>query len=130
MFLYWNFIWRGCFAFAVWCGFGANHNGTLVIIGGRYKLCLCPTFLYKSLKLSDASDVAPAFGAVSAVATLGFSFMFLGGSLSGNFLYGFVLLVVGTFITSYFHLTKKATLFLIVAGIMFSFSTVFLKELF
>ena len=87
-------------------------------------------FLYKSLKLSDASDVAPALGAVSAVAAFGFSFMFFGGSLSGNFLYGFVLLVVGTFITSYFHLTKKAMLFLIIAGIMLSFSTVFLKELF
>ncbi len=99
-----------------------------LVVGISYVFALL--FLYKSLKLSDASDVAPAFGAVSAVATLGFSFMFLGGSLSGNFLYGFVLLVVGTFITSYFHLTKKATLFLIVAGIMFSFSTVFLKELF
>ena len=63
-------------------------------------------FLYKSLKLSDASDVAPALGAVSAVAAFGFSFMFFGGSLSGNFLYGFVLFVVGTFISSYFHLTK------------------------
>ena len=87
-------------------------------------------FLYKSLKLSDASDVAPVFGAVSTVATFGFSFIFLGGSLSGNFLSGFILLVVGTFITSYFHLTKKAILFLVVAGVMFGFSTVFLKELF
>lgn len=87
-------------------------------------------FLYKSLKLSDASDVAPALGAVSAVATFGFSFLFLGGRLSDNFLYGFILLVIGTFITSYFHLTKKATLFLITAGIMFGFSTVLLKELF
>ena len=87
-------------------------------------------FLYKSLKLSDASNVAPALGAVSAVATFGFSFVFLGESLTGNFLYGFILLVIGTFIMSYFHLTKKATLFLIVAGILFGFSTVFLKELF
>lgn len=87
-------------------------------------------FLYKALKLSDASDVAPALGAISAVATFGFSFVFLGGNLTGNFLYGFSLLVIGTFITSYFHLTKKATLFLIVAGIMFSFSTILLKELF
>ena len=87
-------------------------------------------FLYKSLKLSDASDVAPAFGAVNAIATFGFSFVFLGGSLTGNFLYGFILLVIGTFVTSYFHLTKKATLFLIIAGALFGFSTVFLKELF
>ena len=99
-----------------------------LVAGVSYTFSLL--FLYKSLKLSDASDVAPALGAVSAVATLGFSFMFLGGSLTGNFLYGFVLLVVGTFITSYFHLTKKATLFLIVAGVLFGFSTIFLKELF
>ncbi|MBI2670157.1 MAG: EamA family transporter [Candidatus Yanofskybacteria bacterium] len=87
-------------------------------------------FLYKSLKLSDASDVAPALGAVSAVATFGFSTVFLGEGLTGNFLYGFILLVIGTFLTSYFHLTRKATLFLIIAGILFGFSTVFLKELF
>ncbi|MBI2062796.1 MAG: DMT family transporter [Candidatus Yanofskybacteria bacterium] len=87
-------------------------------------------FLYKSLKLSDASDVAPALGAVSAIATLGFSFLFLGENPTGNLLYGFILLVFGTFITSYFHLTKKATLFLITAGILFSLSTIFLKELF
>lgn len=87
-------------------------------------------FLYKALQLSDASDVAPALGAVSAVATFGFSMIFLGDRLSGNFLYGFILLVAGTFITSYFHLTKKATIFLVVAGVLFGFSTVFLKEIF
>lgn len=87
-------------------------------------------FLYKALKLSDASDVAPALGAISAVATLGFSVVFLETGLTGNFLYGFVLLVAGTFITSYFHLTKRATLFLIIAGALFGFSTIFLKEIF
>lgn len=87
-------------------------------------------FLYKALQASDASDVAPAFGAVSAVATLGFSVWFLGKGLSGNFLYGFILLVAGTFITSYFHLSKKSTMFLIIAGALFGFSTIFLKELF
>ena len=86
-------------------------------------------FLYKSLQLSDASDVAPVFGALSAIATLGFSGIFLGTSLSGNFLFGFLFLVLGTFITSYFHLTKKATLFLIIGGILLGFSSVFLKEL-
>src|SRR3989344_5380687 len=64
-------------------------------------------FLYKSLKLSDASDVAPVLGAVSAAATFVFALIFLGENLSGNFLYGFLLLVVGTFITSYFHLSRK-----------------------
>lgn len=87
-------------------------------------------FLYKSLKLSDASDVSPALGAISAITTLGFSFVFLGKNLSGNLLYGFIFLVIGTFFTSYFHLTRKATIFLVIAGILFSFSTVFLKELF
>mgnify|MGYP001596127921 CR=1 FL=1 len=98
------------------------------VVGISYTFSLL--FLFKSLKLSDASDVIPALGAVNAIATFGFGFVFLGGNLTGNFLYGFILLVMGTFITSYFHLTKKATLFLIIAGILFGFSTVFLKELF
>ncbi|MBI2063662.1 MAG: EamA family transporter [Candidatus Yanofskybacteria bacterium] len=99
-----------------------------LIAGVSYVFSLL--FLYKSLKLSDASDVAPALGAISAIATLGLSVIFLNESPAGNFMYGFILLILGTFITSYFHLTKKATLFLIVAGVLFGLSTVFLKELF
>lgn len=87
-------------------------------------------FAYKALKLSEVSDVIPVLGAMGAMATLGFSHLFLNQSLTGNFLGGFMLLVAGTFITSYFHLTKKATFWIILAGILFGFSTVFLKKLF
>lgn len=87
-------------------------------------------FLYKALKLSDASDAVPVLGAISAIATLSLSFIFMEKSLTGGFLYGFIFLVLGTAVTSYFHLTKKATFFLIIAGILFGFSTIFVKEIF
>lgn len=87
-------------------------------------------FLYKSLKLADASDVAPVLGAVSAIATLVFSAAVLHMGLSSNFLYGFILLVVGTFLMSYFRLSRKAAGLVIVSGILFGLSSVFLKDLF
>ncbi|MEX2053296.1 MAG: DMT family transporter [Candidatus Paceibacterota bacterium] len=86
--------------------------------------------LYKSLKISDASDVAPVVGAVGALATFVFSLIFLGESLSGNFLLGFMFLVAGTFVMSYFRFTKKVVIFTILSGISFGISSVFIKDLF
>ncbi len=99
-----------------------------LIAGIGYTVSLL--FLYKSLKISDASDVAPVVGAVSALATFGFSILFLNDSLSNNFLIGFALLVAGTFVMSYFRFTRRTVMFTVLAGILFGFSSVFLKQIF
>lgn len=87
-------------------------------------------FLYKALKVSDASDVSPVLGAISAFATYAFSFLLLGGILTGNLLYGFVFLIGGMILMSYFRLFPKALLFLVISGILFAFSSVFVKMVF
>jgi drug/metabolite transporter (DMT)-like permease len=87
-------------------------------------------FLYSALKVSDASDVSPAVGAVSAISTLLFSAWLLRSTISDNFLYGFVFLVIGTLLMSYFRLSPKAATFLVISGILFGLSSVFVKILF
>lgn len=87
-------------------------------------------FLYNALLSVDASDVAPAVGAVSALATLFFSFLFLGGRLMGNFLLGFIFLVAGTALMSYFRFNRRVIGFVLLAGVFFALSAVTVKMLF
>lgn len=87
-------------------------------------------FLYRALKISEASDVSPVFAAVSAVAAFGFGFLFSLGELTGNFLAGFVLLVIGTLVMSYFRFTWKSLLYVFLAGCLSALSSTFLKEIF
>lgn len=87
-------------------------------------------FLYSALFSADASDVAPAVGAVSALATLFFSFLFLGNALMGNFLLGFGFLVAGMALMSYFRFNRREIGLVVLAGIFFALSTVTIKLLF
>lgn len=87
-------------------------------------------FLYKSLRVSDASDVAPVMGAVSALSTLFFSWWIIGDKLSDNFLMAFLLLVLGTILMSYFRFDKRSFFGVLLAGILFGLSSVLIKEIF
>ncbi|MDP3696643.1 MAG: DMT family transporter, partial [Candidatus Taylorbacteria bacterium] len=87
-------------------------------------------FLYNALSSADASDVAPVVGAVSALATLLFSFLLLGGVLTGNFLLGFVFLTAGTALMSYFRFNRRIIGYVLLAGIFFALSAVTVKMLF
>lgn len=99
-----------------------------VVIAAAYILSIL--FLYKSLKLGEASDVAPVTGAVSAIATFVFSIVFLNSGLPTNFFIGFVLLVVGTALMSHLRLGGKAASYAIISGVMFGLSSVFVKIIF
>ena len=83
--------------------------------------------LYSSLRAADASDVAPVMAAVSALATLVFSMVFLKSSLPPNFFLGFPYLIFGTLLMSYFRFNRRATGYVILAAILFGLSSVFVK---
>ncbi|TSC74846.1 MAG: Uncharacterized protein G01um101444_137 [Parcubacteria group bacterium Gr01-1014_44] len=114
--------------------FGAVSWPTVQVIwlslatGGAFTVSLY--FLYSALFSADASDVAPAVGAVSALASLFFSFWFLGNILTGSFLLGFVLLVAGTALMSYFRFNRRTTGHVLLAGVFFALSVVTVKMLF
>jgi len=87
-------------------------------------------FLYRALKISEASDVAPVFAAVAAIVSFGLSPIFLLEGLAGNILLGFILLVFGTLVMSYFRFTKRSLVYVCLAGCLSAFSLVFLKTIF
>ena len=86
--------------------------------------------LFSAFLLSEASDVVPVVSSISAVSSLIFSFYLLDTVLSGNFLWGFLFLVVGTFLIAHFRMHKKLILFCFSSGFLFGLHYVFIKMLF
>jgi len=74
--------------------------------------------------------VSPAMGAVSAVSAFVFAYFILGERLSGNFLAGFVLLVSGTALMSYFRFNKETTVNTVLSGVLLGLSLIFMKMIF
>jgi drug/metabolite transporter (DMT)-like permease len=88
--------------------------------------------LYRALRLADASDVIPVVGSLSAVGTFILSFVVFAEQLSSNFLFGFVLLVLGTLLVSHFRFVGKKDVLLstIHAGVLFALKAVMIKGMF
>lgn len=86
--------------------------------------------LYSSFVSADASDVIPITNSTSAVLILILSFYVLDTSISHNFLWGFLFLVVGTFLIARFRFTKKIIGLTILSGILFGTNLIFMKLLF
>ncbi|MFA7193432.1 MAG: hypothetical protein WC087_00760 [Candidatus Paceibacterota bacterium] len=86
--------------------------------------------LFSSFLLSEASDVVPVVSSISAVSSLLFSFYLLNTSLSGNFLWGFLFLVIGMFLIARFRMTRKLFIKCFLAGVLFGLHFVLIKMLF
>ncbi len=102
---------------------GTSFFAGLTFILGLY-------FLFSSFVFSEASDVVPVVSSVSAISSLLFSFYLLNTSVSGNFLWGFLFLVIGTALISHFRMTKKVVMMSIFAGFLFGLHLVLIKMLF
>jgi len=86
--------------------------------------------LFSSFLLSEPSDVVPVVSSVSALSSLLFSFYLLDTVLSGNFLWGFLFLVIGTFLIARFRMHKKLVLLCMTSGFLFGLHYVVIKMLF
>lgn len=86
--------------------------------------------LFTALQKSDASDVVPVVGAVSAISSYGLGHLLLGDRLSSNFLIGAVLLAIGTALVSRYRFTLAVAFSSIHAGIFFALHYVVIKGLF
>lgn len=65
-----------------------------------YTFFIALVSMYDALKRSDASNTMPVIGAVSALSSFGMSYLFLGTEISDNFIWGVVLLSVGTMLVA------------------------------
>lgn len=84
--------------------------------------------LFDALRLSDASDVVPVTGGLTAFFTLIFSYIFLDSPLPHEFFYGFLFLMVGTILVSRFRFTWRVMLSTTHAALMFGLHYVVFKS--
>lgn len=97
-----------------------------------YTFFMALVSMYDALRQSDASDSLPAIGAISAISSFGMSFLFLNITLPPNFIWGIVLLSVGTLLLSHVRFANNRSLILhiIHSGIFFALHYIAMKGLF
>ncbi len=97
-----------------------------------YTFFMALVSMFDALKNSDASDVMPAIGGISALSSFGMSYLFLNMTPSPNFIWGILFLSFGTFLLSHVRLSHNRSLVLHVvhSGIFFALHYIVMKGLF
>ncbi len=95
-----------------------------------YTFFMALVSMYDALRRSDTSTVMPIIGAVAALSTFGMSYLFLGTSLSQNFIWGVLLLTIGTALTAQNLPKRDVVLHVLHAGIFFALHYITMKGLF
>ncbi len=95
-----------------------------------YTFFMALVSMYEALRHADASDVMPVIGAVSAISSFGVSYVLLDTSLSSNFIWGILIMVIGTILVSQVHLTKNIVLHTVHSGLFFALHYISMKGLF
>ncbi len=116
--------------------FSDVRSPSIVVVGmaflAAYTFFMALVSMYEALKNKDASDVLPAIGAVSAIASFGMSYLFLNIPLAPHFIYGVLLLTLGTFLLSHVRIgaDRNILLHLFHSGLFFGLHYIAMKGLF
>lgn len=116
--------------------FNDVRQPTIQVVGmaflAAYTFFMALVSMYEALRRSDASDVLPAIGAISAISTFGMSYLFLNIALAPHFIYGVLLLAAGTFLLSHvrFGSDRNMLLHLFHSGLFFALHYIAMKGLF
>lgn len=95
-----------------------------------YTFFIALVSLFSALRESDASDVVPVVGAVSALGSFGLGYFFLDTQLSSNFIFGIVLLATGTFVVSRYRFPWRVAMNTFHAGTFFALHYIAIKGVF
>lgn len=114
--------------------FSNVQTPTIQVVGmsflAAYTFFMALVSMYDALKRADASDVLPVIGAVSAIATFGLSYFFLGTELTPNFIAGIVLLASGTLLVSQVRFKVRTAINTVHSGLFFALHYITMKGLF
>lgn len=114
--------------------FGNVVRPTLEVVAlsflAAYNFFTALVSMFTALQKHEASDVMPVIGAVSAIASYGLGYFFLGTQLTPNFLVGVGILALGTILVSRFHFEFSTAVTAVYSGIFFAFHYVVIKQLF
>ena len=86
--------------------------------------------MYEALRKAEAVNVMPVIGAVSAIAAMGMSYLFLDITLNNNFIWGVIILALGTLLVAQAIPKKNLILSLIHSGVFFALHYITMKGLF
>ena len=107
---------------------------TLTIVAlsflAAYTFFMALVSMFDALKHADASNVMPIIGSVSALSAFGMSYMFLGASLSANFIWGVVILASGTLLVAQTLPRSDVFLHVVHSGLFFALHAITMKGLF
>lgn len=107
---------------------------TIQVIGmsflAAYTFFMALVSLYGSLRSAEAVNVMPIIGAVSALSTLFLSNLFLEIYLSPNFMWGVIILILGTLMVAQIIPDKFTFLTMIHSGFFFGLHYITMKGLF
>lgn len=110
------------------------QSPTIEVVGmsflAAYTFFMALVSMYDALKTSDASDVMPVIGAISAISSFGMAYLFLGGSLTPNFIWGVAILAMGTALVSELRFTASTVLHTVHSGLFFALHYIAMKGLF
>ncbi len=95
-----------------------------------YTFFMALVSMYSALRESEAVSVMPIIGGVSALAAFGMSWLFLDTALSYNFLWGVIVLSLGTLMVAQTLPHWDATLHVFHSGLFFALHFVTMKGLF
>lgn len=95
-----------------------------------YTFFIALVSLYDALRREEAVNVMPVIGAVSALMTFGMSYLFLDITLSGNFMWGVVVLSLGTLLVAQAIPKRNVILNVFHSGVFFALHYIAMKGLF
>lgn len=95
-----------------------------------YTFFLALVSMYNALKQVDASTVMPIVGSVAGLFTFGLSYIFLDAAHSNNFIWGILLLTVGTMLIAQTLPKASVILYTVHSGLFFGFHWITMKGLF
>lgn len=95
-----------------------------------YTFFMALVSMYTALQRAEAINVMPVIGAISALATFGMNYLFLGASLSSNFMWGIIVLSLGTLLVAQTLPKVDTILHVFHSGLFFALHFITIKGLF
>lgn len=86
--------------------------------------------LYNALTVARASDAAPVIGAVSALTTAILAPLLIDGDITSSLIAPVAFLVAGTALISHLHFTRRAFVYVLIAGVLFGITILLTKIIF
>lgn len=110
------------------------ESPTIQVVGmsflAAYTFFMALVSMYEALKHAEAVNVMPVIGAVSALSTFGMSHLFLSTPFSANFMWGVIVLSLGTLLVAQTMPRRGIILSLIHSGVFFGLHFIAMKGLF